>query len=408
MSVAVEPELRFPKFNAKWKPYALKDISKTITSGSRGWAKFYSDTGSLFLRMTNLPREGISLLLDDTKYVSVSATEEGSRTAVAENDILMSITAELGKIGLVPSGLGTSYVNQHTALIKTDAKLGHPAFIANALATKASNKRLNRLNDSGAKSALNLNTVKDFKVTAPTLPEQKKIATFLWAVDEKLAALETQLASWQEFKRAMMQALFTQSLRFKADDGSSFSTWEEIKLGDIISLSTASSKSPYLKNGGQYGVADMGSVSRSGRLQISKATDEAGDLLAIGELIMPKDDIGGGNIIGRVARIDVDESYVLSDHVYCLTPTGADSKFLQFAINSFEVNKSFRRKANGTAQLSLSKKAVLEQLIKLPSLLEQKKIASYLSSLDAKTDALSDRLASTHEFKRGLLQKMFV
>lgn len=87
----------------------LGEIAPNITSGSRGWASFYSDDGALFLRMTNLPKNGIGLLLHNNKYVKLpTGSSEGKRTRVKKNDILVSITAELGKIGFVETDLGAA------------------------------------------------------------------------------------------------------------------------------------------------------------------------------------------------------------------------------------------------------------------------------------------------------------
>ena len=102
-----------------WQRKKIIDIAETVTSGARDWARFYSDSGSKFIRMTNLSRGDIKLKLNDLKYVSISnQSTEGKRTSLKSGDILMSITAELGKIGLVPESLGHAYINQHTALIR--------------------------------------------------------------------------------------------------------------------------------------------------------------------------------------------------------------------------------------------------------------------------------------------------
>ena len=82
--------------------------------------------------------------------------------------------------------------------------------------------------------------------------------------------------------------------------------------------------------------------------------------------------------------------------------------YLKYAINSYRVNKSFRQKANGTAQISLNRKVVETQLIQFPILKEQKKIANFLSSLDSKIDLVNTQIKNTKAFKKGLLQQMFV
>ena len=158
----------------------LGKLSCLITSGSRGWADYYSETGALFLRMTNLPKEGIKLLLHDNKYVSLpSISSEGKRTSVRQNDILISITAELGKIGFIESDLGDAYVNHHIALVRISSPKAYPKFVAYYLAETHRSNLWQRLNDSGAKAGLNLQTISKYPVTFPSLKQQIAVAEIL-------------------------------------------------------------------------------------------------------------------------------------------------------------------------------------------------------------------------------------
>ncbi|MDA7531767.1 restriction endonuclease subunit S, partial [Akkermansiaceae bacterium] len=184
------PAKRFPQFDGEWSEIRLGDIAKTVTSGSRDWAQYYAEEGSKFIRMTNLSRGGIQLLLEDLRFVKLDDdSSEGKRTSLAENDILISITAELGKIGIVPSNFGTAYINQHTALVRLDFERADARFVAHKLSSKSMNNKINRLNDSGAKSGLNLPTIRSFPISVPTFPEQKKIADFLTSVDDRIGQL---------------------------------------------------------------------------------------------------------------------------------------------------------------------------------------------------------------------------
>ncbi|WP_180240740.1 hypothetical protein [Enterobacter hormaechei] len=150
------PKLRFTGFNEPWSETSLGKISSFITSGSRDWAQYYSDCGDKFIRMTNLVRDGITLNLSDLKFVRLPEnSNEGKRTALQHHDILISITAELGKLGWVPDDLGTAYINQHTALVRPNLSIASSKFIANLLSTKKYNNILNQQNDAGAKEGAN-------------------------------------------------------------------------------------------------------------------------------------------------------------------------------------------------------------------------------------------------------------
>ena len=123
--------------------------------------------------------------------------------------------------------------------------------------------------------------------------------------------------------------------------------WETKRLGEIISIHTGSSKSRYIQQGGRYIIVDMGSVSTNGQLIISKHTDYAADFLKEGDLVMPKDDIGGEKIIGKVAYIDANDQYVLGDHVYALRLKEDSPKFFSYLINRHETNSSLKSKVGG-------------------------------------------------------------
>ena len=172
----------------------LGDITGIITSGSRGWASYYSDDGALFLRMTNLPKNGIKLLLDDKKFVKLpEETSEAKRTAVQDGDILISITAELGKIGFVENiPQDEAYVNQHVCLARPLPQKVNPKFLAYYLSSQTQRNLLNRLNDAGAKSGLNLQTISKFPIRIPDRRMQDFIVEVLeqWdAAIEKTEAL---------------------------------------------------------------------------------------------------------------------------------------------------------------------------------------------------------------------------
>jgi type I restriction enzyme, S subunit len=218
----------------------LGEISSLITSGSRGWADFYSETGALFLRMTNLPKDGIGLLLHDNKFVTLpSSSSEGKRTNVQKNDILISITAELGKIGFVVDDLGEAYVNQHVALVRVSSPKASPRFLAYYLAAAPQRKLLQCLNDAGAKAGLNLQTINKFPVALPPLHEQTAIASLLATWDlaiektERLLAAKEKRYLWLSRKCLFGDATDTANTAKKTKWFSVPDHWKIVKIGKI-------------------------------------------------------------------------------------------------------------------------------------------------------------------------------
>ena len=197
----------------EWGVVSLADCGANVTSGSRGWAKYYSSAGALFLRITNLARNTVRLQLGDTRRIALpQGTAESRRTRVQAGDLVISITADIGMVGVIPKGIGEAYVNQHLALLRLpDCEL-RPEFAGYFLATDTSLNRFNRLNDSGAKAGLNLPTI--FKLTVPLPPrdEQDTILQILTTTEDRLAIEERKSAELATAKSALMSALLTGEL----------------------------------------------------------------------------------------------------------------------------------------------------------------------------------------------------
>ena len=214
-----------------WKTVKIRDIATLVTSGSRGWAAFYADEGAKFIRMTNLPRHGINMKLDDMKYVKLPANNsEGSRTRLQEGDVLISITAELGKIGYVPADLGEAYINQHVALVRLDRTKVMPKMAAYILSTTRVRNALNRRNDSGAKAGLNLPTIQNFQIAIPDIKAQQRIVSILDTWTNFVEALSKEITYKQTLKDALAQELLSGKRRLTGES----SEWKDISLDELV------------------------------------------------------------------------------------------------------------------------------------------------------------------------------
>lgn len=193
----------------EWADGSLESVASFVTSGSRGWAQYYSNEGAIFLRIGNLTRAHINLRLDDLVLVKPPISSEGKRTSVQPGDLLISITADLGIIGMVPPDLGEAYVNQHISLIRLKNQLVNPRFVGWFLSSSGGQSQFEAFNESGAKAGLNLPTVKRLIVPLPSLAEQSQIAKTL---DESTACANAYIERGQKLrslKTALMQDLLT-------------------------------------------------------------------------------------------------------------------------------------------------------------------------------------------------------
>ena len=193
----------------EWELTELDAVAEFVTSGSRGWAQYYSADGATFLRIGNLTRDHINLRLSDTVFVNPPKTSEGKRTSVSTGDLLISITADLGIIGVIPKKFGEGYVNQHIALVRLLPTKVNARFIGWFLSGRGGQTQFEKLNESGAKAGLNLPMIKKLFVPVTKLTEQARITEILDTNTNRVNALYSRLEKLRSLKTALMQDLLT-------------------------------------------------------------------------------------------------------------------------------------------------------------------------------------------------------
>ncbi len=206
------PQLRFPEFRdaGEWEEKQIGDLQPFVTSGSRGWAAYYANQGSLFVRITNLTRESIYLDLANTKFVKLpQEASEGVRTQLKEFDLLISITADIGIIGYVDASVPSpAYINQHIALVRFDTSQVCSQYVSYFLASERSQRHFHASTDVGTKAGMNLLAVQQIQLVLPALPEQQKIAAFLASLDDLITDQNLTVNALKTHKKGLMQQLF--------------------------------------------------------------------------------------------------------------------------------------------------------------------------------------------------------
>ncbi|SFH23778.1 type I restriction enzyme, S subunit [Nitrosospira sp. Nsp14] len=197
----------------EWDVVTLESVSKTVTSGSRDWARFYADSGALFVRIGNLTREHINFRYESIIYVRPRRNADGQRTRLESGDILISITADLGIVGVVPDGLGEAYINQHIALVRPDLDAVNSRFVGHYMAGPIAQTYISKLNDAGAKAGLNLPTIRGLLTAKPLRFEQDLIAMRLDEIDNRIQNATTESAKLRELKAGLMHDLLTGRVR---------------------------------------------------------------------------------------------------------------------------------------------------------------------------------------------------
>ncbi|WP_192501539.1 restriction endonuclease subunit S, partial [Flavobacterium sp. PL002] len=162
----------------------LGDNISYLTSGSRGWAKHYSDSGAKFLRIQNIG--GGIIRTDNLIFVNPPNSAETGRTRVKEGDLIISITADLGRTSVVPKNFGEAYINQHLALIRLNENI-NPIYAAYFYNMPFGNNAIQKKNRSAVKAGLNFNDIRSFPIIIPKMIRQNQFALIV----EKIETLKT-------------------------------------------------------------------------------------------------------------------------------------------------------------------------------------------------------------------------
>lgn len=190
----------------------LKFLAKFITSGSRDWGNLYADSGELFVRIGNLSGKGIDLDLSNKSFVQLGERSEGMRTKLKVDDLLVSITANLGSVAIVGPEAQGGYINQHVALVRLfDSKKAR--FIAHSLQTKRCEDQFAIRGNGGTKQGLSLTDVKEVSILLPSVDEQAQKTFLLDARWSKISGiydkLHESMARLREHRGALITAAVT-------------------------------------------------------------------------------------------------------------------------------------------------------------------------------------------------------
>ena len=198
---------------AHWEVKRIKNLSTFVTSGSRGWAEFYSNEGSVFLRVGNVQPGSIDLNMDEVQHVDPPPGSEGERTRVRPSDVLVSITALIGAVAVVPEALPEAFVNQHLALIRLSTSGVDSRWIAYCIMSPVGQTQFAARLYGGTKDGLGLSDVRSLVVLTPPVREQERIVAYLDNHTTKLMklvqAIRTASGHLKELRTALISAAVT-------------------------------------------------------------------------------------------------------------------------------------------------------------------------------------------------------
>lgn len=191
-----------------WPIYELSEYIQFLTSGSRGWAKYFTDEGEYFITIKNV--KNCKITLDDVQHIAPPDNAEAKRTKVQAGDLLISITADLGRTGVVTQEIAEhgAYINQHLTCIRLNQSVVLPLYVAYYMESDAGKKQFQLKNQTGVKAGLNFNSINTLKVMAPPLEKQRSFVSFVEQVEKTKSSIQKNLKKIEILKKALVQRYF--------------------------------------------------------------------------------------------------------------------------------------------------------------------------------------------------------
>lgn len=396
------PKLRFKEFCGEWEEKKLGDITK-FSKGKLISKEDITETGIECIRYGELYTTYGEVI---TKIVSKTNLNVKDLVLSEENDIIIPSSGETA-IDIAKA----SCVTKSGVALSGDLnilKLNENGIFLSYYLNNKLKYQIASLAQGASVVHLYENHLKKLKVLFPSLKEQQKIANFLSNVDKKISITEEKLDLFKEYKKGIMQKIFKQELRFKDSNGNDYPEWEEKILGNIIIKNKEKNKE------NKYNLVQSISNKYGFVNQDEYFEDRRVASQDLKNYYVAKNKLFAYN----PSRINVGSlAYKEDNNISVISPLYVSfysnkeyliDKFLFNWLFSLPFVKQMSCSFEGSVRNNLSFETLSNFTINLPCLEEQQKIANFLSSIDEKIDNLVAKLENLKEFKKGLLQQMFV
>lgn len=403
------PKLRFKEFDGGW---SASNLEKT-TEYFKGFAfksESYKEEGVRIVRVSDLDKDSIKYQ-NEAIFLDKTEAQNYLNWEVKKKDII--VTTVGSKPHLIDSAVGRpifvkndseGLLNQNLLVLRPKNENIDAYFIFSQLLDKKYLTHIETIQRGNAnQSNITVKDLQEFEVFQTSKEEQTKIASFLSAVDEKISQLTQKHELLSHYKQGMMKKLFSQQIRFKADDGSEFGEWDQSELKEVAQINPKVKKLPE-----NFIYIDLESVEK-GQLLLEKNITLS-EAPSRAQRVLSK-----GDVLFQMVRpyqqnnyyFDLDGQYVASTG-YAQIRTKWNSKFIYYTLHERVFLDEVMSRCTGTSYPAINSSDLSSIEIGIPCLEEQKKIADFLSAIDQKIEKVVQQIQETKRWKKGLLQQMFV
>ncbi len=357
----------------------------------------------------------------ETKTRLTEAGFRKGRLVKAYSVLFVCIGSTIGKVA---QNIFDCITNQQINAITPSSNFS-PEFVYSRLENDA--KKISLLAGEQAVPIINKTSFSKVTIYVPELPEQTRIANFLTAIDEKISQLTQKYDLLKQYKKGVMQQIFSQKLRFKDENGREFSEWAAVAFGDVFDFVQTNSYSREMLTYDSGAVKNIhyGDIHTKFKSNFRLEEESVPYLCAAIDIskIKPESYCKSGDIVVADASEDYadvgkaievieigDQKLVAGLHTYIARDSNS-KMFLGFGgylMQSEDVRTQIKVLATGVSVLSISKGNLEKVRIQLPSKPEQTKIANFLTAIDEKITHTQAQLDAVKLYKKGLLQQLFV
>jgi type I restriction enzyme S subunit len=374
------PSLRFPEFKGEWEQKKLGEVGD-VKMCRRIFNEETLPIGDIpFYKIGSFGKNADAYI---SKELYLDYRQRFSFPK--KGDVLISAAGTIGRI-VVYNGEDAYYQDSNIVWIANDNSTISNEFLFCILQIVKYNT------EGGTIQRLYNSILKSTKFSCPSLPEQQKIASFLTAVDERIQQLKEQKELLEQYKKGLMQKIFSQELRFKDDKGKIFSDWEEKELGDCLDYIQPTN---FLVSSTEYDNRYEIPVLTAGKTFILGYTNETKGIFKSPLPVIIFDDF-----TTATQFVDFPFKAKSSAMKILIAKENMNIKFM------FEAMRMMNYEIGGHERHWISKFSPKSILI--PSYAEQTKIANFLSAIDDKIMKVAEALEATQQWKKGLLQKLFI
>ncbi|MEN0049582.1 MAG: restriction endonuclease subunit S, partial [Bacteroidota bacterium] len=406
------PELRFGEFEEEWEKDKIRNLAKIKSGGtpSRGKVEYWN--GDIPWVTTSLVN--FNKIIVTEEYITKFGLDNSSAQLFNIGTIIIAMYGQGKTRGKVATLGIDAATNQACAAIIENKKLLNKDYLFQVL--YGNYDRIRRFSNQGGQQNLSAKLIKNIKITFPTLPEQQKIATFLTAVDRRIQLLQEKATHLQAYKKGMMQQLFSRQLRFKDEDGKDFGEWEEKRLGELMEFKNGinASKEDYGKGYKFINVLDI--IENDfitydvikGAVNIDSGIFEK-NIVSYGDVLFQRssetrEEVGQANVY-----VDKEKEATFGGFVIRGKKIGEyDPILMNYILKTENSRKEIIAKSGGSTRYNVSQSILSEVRIIMPSILEQQKIANFLSKIDERIALVENHIEQMQTLILCLFQKMLV